>query len=697
MTNNVNLEEVQRVLQKFTHVSPTLTATAPQCEPSAFPNCQVALYPHQRAMVRRLCDADEYITVTKATTEVYVKGACGCGKSYAILGWIAVRKLAKARQQQYSGTGKKKTAAVLIIVPGTLVIQWREAITTLGCNLTYKVLETYQDIMSLYVSTAHFTKNDIVLTSIENYPVLRDTLTGLKLSVEIVVVDEVDGVADCQKIDCASMISAPSSSSALQSMNMNPDANNSQHYSPQQLSKVKPIPAMYVVRVSATMDIPPLVRQQHGVTVVECDQAFISTSIKLEEPVVNTVRCRDCYIYPVLRFVMDKTQMNAMHALDYRSALRGFKNINPSTKLEGPIDVICAILESYRSQLSLNENIISSYIESFPYLEDLDPLYGIEFQSLTTINAEGESEIRLAPSMSPQLRELMIDLPSNVSLHILEKFDDTKEDIRNVQRWNQLLRSKMALADLCPGGCKTRLTEHTRLYCSPCCSLEICLACVDQQQRDESLRGRCCICLCPVSMKGYRLLSTAKASTPPSPNPDKEQTKLLEDKKTALIRLIIGRKIELQEARTERLNREREPKKKKARTENTDGTDIDEPVSPIPVPKFVVGSAYSETLIHLESQLNDLEITTAHLEAGSGKKTDTIVRKFWNTEEIDVLFCQLSSTGSSVGRGLNLQIGSDVVFFERPSESMAQQLRGRLQRPGRVSQLQEWHILHENE
>lgn len=701
----INAEEAHRVREKYKHVPPILTATASRFDTTRLRNCKIQLYPHQLAMVQRMFDADEYILKGRFVSEMFLKGECGCGKTYALIAFMAALK-------QQAGT-QRKVAATLVVVPGTLVTQWRLAIREFGSGLVCKVLETYSEIMNLHTSASTFLRNDIVLTSIDSYPTLRDTLTGLNLSVERVIVDEVDGVAECQRIDCAtfatrrletgqSLQTIHSMTTGDQAINNNTANTVSGGQRGGQMTVVKPIPARYVIRVSATMTIPESTRTNHVVTVVECDKAFIQASIKLEVPFVNTVRCKDMYIQSILRHVLNENQLNALHALDFKTALRGFSG-RGSIQVEDAHDVMEVVLNTYSSELQFNNNIIIELIRGFPALEDLDPLYGKEFQTLLVTDpavAGGEPQVRLAPSMSPQLREWMSELTNNVPIHICEKYDEIKAECKRLRIANLRMRKRMSDADLCPGGyCHRTVSSQTRLYATPCCELQLCLFCFEKQQIDQQQLSRnpdteedpladphqgerCMLCREPASIRDYRLLHVQAADATENAensNEASDEEQLLEDKKTALLNIIVGRKAELQEARTKYF-------------ENPDNS-----LPAPPVPKFLVGSGFSEIFMTLEPALKEVGITMGHLESGTAKKTDAVVRKFCDTEEIDVLFCQLSSVGSSVGRGLNLQVGSDVIFFERPSPAMAEQLIGRLQRPGRVSQLQVWNILHENE
>lgn len=689
-------EEVYRIREKFKDYPLLLTATAPQFNTAHLQNCNINLFPHQLTAVQRILDADEYIMHARLTTEIWLRDECGSGKTYALLCAIAALK----RRGSISGVRK---VATLVIVPQQVLSQWQRSIKEFGAGLTQKTLETYAELTALNYSIGVFFEYDIVLISIEQYPHIQGTLTQQKRILKEVIVDEVDGVADFQSIDCASMNGADDTLQPIgESAKLPQNAERKKR-----VTSIRTIPAQYVIRVSASMDIPESVKTNHPVTVVQNDKNFIAQSLKLEPPYKNVVRCRDIYIDSVLRHVLSPVQKNAMHALDYKSALRGFEG-RGSQRITGPKDVITAILLSFDSQLELNEDIINGCISSFPYLKQLDLLYGTQIQTLlkTVEGNEDAMEVRFAPAMSVELRALMTDLLTHVHLHICEKFDEVKAEIRRIQDISFKMRSHMHDAGLCPGGlCKSTLVSNSRLYTTPCCSLNVCMSCFETQQAQNQnpSQSRCMICRKAVSVKGYKLIPAKSLTEEPDPDTTGSE-ELIEDKKIALLNIIVGRKEELKEARRMALEKNSSDKNKLKRKRTEEGEEEEaeqsEEISPKPlppVPKFLVGSGFSEIFMTIEPLMNELGITTAHLESGSAKQTDEICRKFWETEEIDVLFCQLSHVGSSVARGLNLQCGTDLVFFERPSKAMEEQLRGRLQRIGRPSRLQQWEILHEHE
>lgn len=683
-----NAEEAFRVQEKFGNFPPLLTATSPQYNAAHLTNCKVHLFPHQLTSIQRIMDADEYITRGKMATEIWNGDECGSGKTYALLGAIAALK------RKALANSQKKVAA-LVIVPQQVIFQWQRSIRDFGADLTQKTLETYSDLTALNYSVRIFHDFDIILISIEQYPHLQGTLSHRERILKVVIVDEVDGVADFQSIDCAHINGAEGS---LQPLGDAPSQGLPQR---KQVASIKTIPAQYVIRVSASMKIPDSVREKHPVTIVRNEKSFIAQSLKLEAPFKNTIRCQDIYIHSVLRHFLTPAQQNAMHALDFKSALRGYQG-RGSSKINDALDVMKTILNSYRKDLEFNENIIQEYISAFPYLEQLNEVYGTEIQTLLRPSEanEGDMEVRYAPAMSLELRNKMSELFAYVLPHICEKFDEVKQKIKQVQATMLKMRTKMFEAGLCPGGeCKTLLNKHERVFATPCCSMHLCLGCFESHQgRTDMKQGlKCMLCRKNGSVQQYQMMATAHDEDATDVTQNQE---LIDDKKTALLNIIVGRKEELREAR-EAAQKKRLKRKRKAESddeENTDAKEDDNDVKTLPpVAKFLVGSGFSEIFMTMEEELKKVGITTAYLESGSAKQTDEICRKFWETEEIDVLFCQLSNVGSSVARGLNLQCGTDLIFFERPSSAMEEQLRGRLQRIGRPSRLQEWLVIHEFE
>ena len=49
------------------------------------------------------------------------------------------------------------------------------------------------------------------------------------------------------------------------------------------------------------------------------------------------------------------------------------------------------------------------------------------------------------------------------------------------------------------------------------------------------------------------------------------------------------------------------------------------------------------------------------------------------------------------GCGINLEFGTDIIFFHKMTDCMKKQVIGRCQRPGRKTRLNIWYLMHENE
>lgn len=105
--------------------------------------------------------------------------------------------------------------------------------------------------------------------------------------------------------------------------------------------------------------------------------------------------------------------------------------------------------------------------------------------------------------------------------------------------------------------------------------------------------------------------------------------------------------------------------------------------------KILIFSEYDNSFIQVEELLDQCNIKYARLKGNSINKN---VNEY-KTNDLQVLMVNSNAYGS----GLNLENTTDVVLFHKFDNDIEKQIIGRAQRPGRVSQLNVWYLLNDNE
>ena len=107
--------------------------------------------------------------------------------------------------------------------------------------------------------------------------------------------------------------------------------------------------------------------------------------------------------------------------------------------------------------------------------------------------------------------------------------------------------------------------------------------------------------------------------------------------------------------------------------------------------KVLVFSEHADCFDDLEYRLSGMG-TVLHLNGGDVASIDKIITAYKRPGKKILLVCS-----DHFGRGLNLEMTSDIVFLHKMSSSLTQQVVGRAQRYGRTTKLRVWDVLYENE
>jgi len=108
--------------------------------------------------------------------------------------------------------------------------------------------------------------------------------------------------------------------------------------------------------------------------------------------------------------------------------------------------------------------------------------------------------------------------------------------------------------------------------------------------------------------------------------------------------------------------------------------------------KIIIFADYTSIFKEISSLLEKENIKYVELDGGSITAIDRDINAYKNGQ------ARVLMTNSSLyGCGMNLENTTDIILLHKTKQTMKDQVIGRAQRPGRISQLRVWELLHENE
>jgi superfamily II DNA/RNA helicase len=108
--------------------------------------------------------------------------------------------------------------------------------------------------------------------------------------------------------------------------------------------------------------------------------------------------------------------------------------------------------------------------------------------------------------------------------------------------------------------------------------------------------------------------------------------------------------------------------------------------------KLIIFSDYINSFIEIKELFNRFKIKYTQFDGGNISEIESQLLNFKNGDS-NVLMCN----SLLFGCGMNLEFGTDIIFFHKMTDEMEKQVIGRCQRPGRKYKLNIWYLMHENE
>jgi SNF2 family DNA or RNA helicase len=227
---------------------------------------EIALKPHQLAMLKRCKDIE---ALRKGVG--IMKDPPGAGKTYVILSLLL----------QDLGTKNIN----IVVVPQNIYTQWIDAITTFSKSIVYAKYIEYKEVSSLYFNPK-FNGINLVVTTPLYFNIIRDALEANNVSVNRVIIDEVDSVAFlCQK----------------------------------------PLTCKNIWMVSASFDRQKTtlldtfgkhIKNEESIT-CQCDPEFVLSGFPLDPLVTKDIICYTNYLDQVLFDMFSAYELQAANAFDY--------------------------------------------------------------------------------------------------------------------------------------------------------------------------------------------------------------------------------------------------------------------------------------------------------------------------------------------------------------------------------------------
>jgi SNF2 family DNA or RNA helicase len=241
-----------------------LTAASPRdVQPK---HANIVLKPHQLAMLKRCKD----IEASRIGIGI-MKDPPGAGKTYVILSLL----LQDVDTKNIN----------ILVVPQNIYTQWIDAINIFSKNIKYAKYIEYNEVSSLYFKPS-FKGINLVVTTPLYFNIIRDALETYNLSVNRVIIDEVDSVSFlCQKpLTCKNIWMVSASFDRQKSVLL---AKFAKH-----------------------------VENEQKIT-CQCNPEFVLTGFPLPSLITKDIICYSNYLDQVLFDMFSPYELQAANALDY--------------------------------------------------------------------------------------------------------------------------------------------------------------------------------------------------------------------------------------------------------------------------------------------------------------------------------------------------------------------------------------------
>lgn len=279
-------------------------------------SCNVQLWPHQLAMVKACCDVERHMKREKIINAAGV--LCdrpGAGKTNIILA-LALEDAPRL--------------CTIVVVPQNILTQWHEAAINFAAPglMRVGVIDSYPPVAALLNSPSKILhKYDIVLTTSLYFNVIAQAMRSNNVFAHRLVFDEVDSIANMLMTVFPTHFTWFVSATVLDNFAIQKSTNTDTKTQSSQLETEHCDRQYYAVNAGRAVHI-------------QCDSAFIDTSIKLPEPVFHTVTVVNVIVDIVLAGMLSREELAGVNARCYKS----IRFANPTRVPQNDTDAVQVLL-----------------------------------------------------------------------------------------------------------------------------------------------------------------------------------------------------------------------------------------------------------------------------------------------------------------------------------------------------------------
>lgn len=599
----------------------------------------------------------------------------------------------------------------LLVIPSNIVNQWMQYINDFSDNmLNIRLITEYKDVLRIYDDVNFLFENDIIITTSLFYHSICTTLNSKNIKIRRVFFDEIDSI-----------------SSLL----------------------VHKINTYFTWFVSASFNHNNLGIYKNKIDIslfdnikCKCTNEFIDKNFLLDVPINYNIICKNIYLDNILNGILSRHQYRLLNANDFTKLCKKF-NSKIATNVMEAIDYLIKdineIIETETihiealEKLIIDENNIEEYYEKKK--DELNKkIEEIKKSIEECIEEEKNNNTLKDNTQKVNVEELenIINARKTIEYNSLEQEEYKKELVvrkkslaYNTERIN-LIKERLVENNCCPT-CYEELEEHDIKTVSPCCKNMVCHKCVNKWYNINNKKS-CIYCNKDdikyddfIIIKNINCENEVKCLVCNNFILIDDNDSSLEDitlyaqccKKTCCKKCLnlwyktlykkeclICHKDDIlfddfknKKQHDEMLSNIKNGYKyiKKSKIQFLEYF-ISTKIINNPVLKLIIFSDYINSFIEIKQLFNKSNILYTEFDGGNISQIENQLLEFKNGN-VQVLMCN----SLLFGCGMNLEFGTDIIFFHKMTDCMKKQVIGRCQRPGRKTRLNIWYLMHENE
>jgi SNF2 family DNA or RNA helicase len=240
---------------------------------------------------------------------------------------------------------KKKQGCTVVVVPQTILAQWKAAVKEFAPNMKCAVVQDYMSASALmYGDTSILKDNQLVIVDSLYCDTLASVVQTSGTTLHRVIYDEVDTIeVVLRRILPANMIWMISASLYALLKDSPPDSNGVT--TPTLYANAYQVPRKVLEKVECI-----------------CEQSFIESCFPLPDPIGEIIEVDDMYLDKVMADTMDKKTLYDANNYDYINLLKGFETLAVHSSKQA----LCALVRGLTQKIQAYEDMIDLYNKRGP-------------------------------------------------------------------------------------------------------------------------------------------------------------------------------------------------------------------------------------------------------------------------------------------------------------------------------------------